>query len=89
MKTIIGAIALVVAAPAAAQAAGEQDTHAEHQQTSQEERAGHQGHEGHAEHKMDCCTDCCGERKQVGPKDCCAAYRENGEAEQDHSAHGH
>lgn len=88
MKTIIGAIALVIAAPAAAQAAGEHDAHTEHQQVGHQEGAGH--HDGHAGHKMDCCKDYCGEQKMPEEKkDCCAAHREKGEAEQGHSAHGH
>lgn len=90
MKTIIGAIALVIAAPAAAQAAGEHDAHTEHQQAGHQEGAGHHdGHDGHAGHKMDCCKDCCGEKMQEGKKDCCAAHREKGGDQQDHSAHGH
>jgi hypothetical protein len=52
MKTLVGAIALVIAAPVAAQAVPSADPgagHAQHQQ---------QGQGGHSEHKMDCCKDC-------------------------------
>lgn len=68
MKTLIGALALILAAPVAAQTAPASDPHAGHAQ--------HQQAPGSpAEHKKDC--DCCDEMKQQGDKmDCCDEHAE-------------
>jgi hypothetical protein len=59
MKTLIGALALLMAAPVGAQTAPAADAQAEHSQ--------HQHPSGApSEHKMDC--KCCDEAKM---KDCC------------------
>ena len=61
MKMIIGAIALVLAVPAAAQSTPASDPHAGHAQ--------HQtmDHSQHAQPKHDC-KDCCDKMKQSGGK---------------------
>lgn len=94
MKTIIGAIALIIAAPVAAQGNAGPNPHAEHEQHQDQQQgestADHHGHHGHGEHEMDCCKDCCDTDGQQGTQmDCCAAHRDDGGTEQDHSAHGH
>ncbi len=76
MKTILGAIALIIAAPAAAQTATA-DPHAGHAQHQQQGQ--HQQHHGapkgdHSQHKMDCCKPggCCDKMKQTEARmDCC------------------
>lgn len=88
MKMILGAIALLIAAPVAAQAAPASDPHAGHAQHQQ-----HDGQQksGHAEHKGDCCKDgkhkeCCDKAKQQAQKaDCCA---EHAAGHGEHKAHG-
>ena len=63
MNTIIGALALILAAPVAAQTAPAAGSHAGHAQHQQAPSAP-------AEHKMDC--KCCDEsRDQAQMKDCC------------------
>lgn len=65
MKTLIGALALLMAAPVAAQTAPAAEPQAEHSQ--------HQHPSGApAEHKMDC--KCCDEAKM---KDCCGEHAEH------------
>ena len=88
MKTLIGAIALVVAAPAAAQTVPAAEPHAGHAQHEQ------QGQSGHGEHKMDCCKDgkhkeCCEKARQQGKKmECCAKHGESqAGGQQGHSGH--
>lgn len=73
MKTIIGAIALLMAGPLAAQTAPAADPHAQHQ------GADHSQHKGmdHEGHDKGCCKDgkmdCCDKMKQQGKAmDCCA-----------------
>lgn len=66
MKTLFGAIALFIAAPAAAQAAPAPDSHAGHSQHQQ-------GPGGPSGHKMDC--KCCDQSKEAAQKkDCCADH---------------
>ena len=88
MKTLIGAIALAIAAPVAAQTAPAADPHAGHAQHQK------QGQSGHGEHKMDCCKDrkhkeCCEKARQQGKKmECCAKHGGSQEgAQQGHSGH--
>ena len=77
MKILLGAIALTLAAPVAAQTAPATDPHAGHAQ--------HQPSGAPAEHKMDC--DCCDKAKEGG-KDCCDKHAKEHAAEQgSHSAH--
>lgn len=84
MKSILGALALFVAAPALAQQTPAADPHAghgQHQGHGQDNQAGHSGHSGPGEHKMDCCKTCCDKMKQQGkPMACCD---EHGEAPKD------
>ena len=80
MRTLIGAIALVLAAPAAAQtapAAEEPASHARHQQPLN----------APSEHKMDC--KCCDKSEhESAQKDCCADHAGGKTAEHgSHSAH--
>ena len=87
MKILIGAIALLIAAPAAAQAGQAADPHAGHtpQQHEQHKRQSGDQHgqhqQGHAEHKKDCCKDgkhgeCCDKAKQGQKMACCAEHGE-------------
>ncbi|HEY9554078.1 hypothetical protein [Allosphingosinicella sp.] len=79
MKTLIAAIALTIAVPAAAQTTA--DPHAAHKTTE------HEGHEKgqHEGHMMDCCKDADGN----GKMDCCEAM-ESGEADESKAGHeGH
>lgn len=88
MKTVLGALALLIAAPVAAQEAPAPDAHADHSQ-HQQQRTQPQ-HEGHAsdEHKMDCCKDCCAEANKDGKMSCCAKHGEGAaEGAADHSQH--
>ena len=66
MKTIIGAVALILAAPAAAQTAPAADPHAAHKQHAPEQGK---------KHEMDCCKmPCCQKMKQGAQgekKGCC------------------
>lgn len=75
MKTLIGAIALVLAAPVAAQTAPAADPHTGHAQHQPQQPSG-----ASSEHKMDC--KCC-DRAQ---KDCCADDASGKAAE--HGSHG-
>lgn len=89
MKILIGAIALVIAAPAFAQAVPA-DPHAGHAQHQQQGKAGHdQQQGGHSEHKMDCCKggkpgECCAKMKQQGKTMACCDKAKQG----DHKDHG-
>jgi hypothetical protein len=82
MKTLIGAIALVLAAPVAAQTAPAGDIHGTHAQTQKPGQP--------AEHKMDCCKEgkqmeCCEKAKQQGQKaNCCSEHGQHAE----HGGHG-
>lgn len=76
MKTLIGALALILAAPVAAQTAPVADPHAGHAQHQQKPA------DAPAEHKMDC--KCCDKMKeQSGKMDCCD---EHGKEHADHGA---
>lgn len=93
MKSMISAIALLVAAPALAQAVPAANPHAGH---SAEQYAKHQGqgHEGHGEHK-DCCKDgkmaCCEKMKQQDKSmKCCEKMKQHDKDAADHNGHaGH
>ena len=62
MKTMFGAIALVLAAPVAAQSAPAPDLHAGHHQGAPEHKQGEK-------HDMECCKmPCCDKMKQQGDK---------------------
>ena len=92
MKIIIGAIALLIAAPAAAQTQAP-DPHAGH---SKEQHGQHQqGHEHHGQKghdkTMQCCKDgkhgeCCDKAKQQGQTMKCCEHKA-GAKSADHSAH--
>lgn len=95
MKTIIGAIALLIAAPAAAQTATATDPHAGHAQHQQGQHGGqdHSQHQQgqHSDHKsMDCCKDgkCCKKMSQQGKKmACCEHGEQKAGAHGDHGGH--
>ena len=74
MKTLIGALALILAAPVAAQAAPAGDPHAGHTQHQQQPSS------APSEHKMDC--KCCDEAKM---KECCAHHGEHSAEQGSHS----
>jgi len=74
MKTLIGAFALLMAAPVAAQTAPAADPHAGHAQ--------HQPSGAPGEHKMDC--KCCDEAKM---KECCGEHAEHSEHSAQHGGH--
>ncbi|MCL6740552.1 hypothetical protein LZ518_05325 [Sphingomonas sp. RB56-2] len=64
MKMIIGALALALAVPAAAQTAPAADPHAGHQMSAQMQGMDHSQHQ---QGKHDC-KDCCDKMKQSGGK---------------------
>jgi hypothetical protein len=77
MKIFIGAIALVLAGPVAAQTVPVGDAHPATEQ--------HQKQGGHADHKMNC--KCCEKAGQQGKKmECCAEHSK--EATGEHEGHG-
>ena len=90
MKYLIGAIALIIAAPAAAQTAPVAQ-HQEHQQHGQMPAGQHQPGQ-HQEHRDGCCADrnnngrmdCC-ENMQPGERCCCEHGGDH--AEQGHQGH--
>jgi len=92
MKTVLGALALVIAAPAAAQGAPAADPHAAHAQHLQQTRPSqshqHQhGGDAEGEHPMDCCKDCC-EAKEQGKMACCGKHGDHAPHDaRDHSQH--
>lgn len=87
MKTILGALALVIAAPAVAQGAPASGQHAGHAQHEEQGGGGqHQGHGG--DHTMDCCKDCCDKMKQEGRSTEHSGAHGEGAAGEDHSQHG-
>lgn len=96
MKMLIGAFALVIAAPAVAQPAPAADPHAGHAQHQQQDHKGHeqQKQSGDAEHKMGCCKDgkhgaCCDKAKQQGKMaECCAGHGEH-KAASEKGGHAH
>lgn len=89
MKIFIGAVALLVATPAAAQAVDPHAGHSKQQHEQHQQKSGHQQQDGHAGHKMDCCKDgkCCDKAKQKGEKMACCAEHGEGKAG-DHKGHG-
>ena len=77
MKTLIGAIALILAAPVPAQTAPAADPHAGHAQHQPQQPS-----TAPSKHKMDC--KCCEEAKQASAqKDCCADHAGGKAAEHD------
>jgi len=77
MKTLIGALALILAAPVAAQTAPVANPHADHAQHQQTPGAP-------SEHKMDC--KCCDKSKDAAQmKDCCAEHAEHAGEHGSHS----
>jgi len=79
MKILVGAFALVFAAPLAAQAAPVADLHAVHAQNQSQQPS-----DAPSEHKMDC--KCCDKTKHAaGQKDCCEDHAEAKAAE--HGSH--
>ena len=86
MRTSLGALALVIAAPAVAQGAPASDQHAGHAQQGQSGERQHDGHEG--DHKMDGCKDCCDKMKQHGHPMENSSKQEEGAAGGDHPQHG-
>ena len=95
MKYLLGAIALLVAAPAAAQAGQAVDPHAGHTPQQHEQHKQQSGHQhgqkqqgGDAGHKMDCCKDgkCCDKAKQGQKMACCAEH--GGAKGGEHKGHG-
>ena len=87
MRTILGALALVIAAPAVPQAAPASDQHAGHaQHDGQKGERQHDGHDG--DHKMDGCKDCCDKMKQQSHRMESSGKHEEGAAGGDHSQHG-
>lgn len=88
MNTIIGALALLVAAPVAAQTAPAQAGHAQHQQPQGQEADHKHGQTGAHSGHMDCCkdgkhADCCAKAKD-GTMACHGKH--HGEA--GHKGHG-
>lgn len=96
LKSLLGALALIVAAPVAAQeapaAADPHAGHAEHGQQHGEMQ--HPDAPGQAGQMMDCCRKCCDQAPAEGKKmSCCdESGDEQGEASPegaaDHSQHG-
>ena len=89
MKTLLGVIALLVAAPVAAQTApvDPHSGHAQHQGTDHGKTDHGQHKDGHEGHGKDCCKDgkmaCCEKMKQQGKEmDCC----KKGDAKRGNSA---
>ena len=96
MKTIIGALALILAAPVAAQAAPAADPHAQHQGMDHGKMGHGQEGKGHDGHDKGCCKDgkmaCCETMKQQGKEmDCCkkADARKGDAKAADHGGHEH
>ena len=88
MKTIIAAVALVIALPAAANAQAAQPGHADH-------HADHKGMDHGKEHK-DCCKhknadgtpmDCCKPGKDGKMAACCEKHAEKQDAHAGHKQH--
>lgn len=87
MKKLLGAFALVIAAPAVAQGAPASDQHAGHaQHEGQRGEHQHGGHDGG--HKMDGCKDCCDKMKHEGHSMEHSGTHDEGAAGEDHSQHG-
>ncbi len=88
MRVLLGALALAIATPAAAQSAPPADAHAGHAQHAEEQRGQPQpSHPSeHTEHMKDCCEKM---RQQGQAMECCDKYHEEaGDAPADHSQHG-
>lgn len=96
MKTIISALALIIAAPAAAQTAAPAPESG-HQHHKGMDHSQHKGMD-HSKHQMDCCKDgkhkeCCEQAMKDGKKmPCCdqvEAKTAAPEADAGHSGHDH
>ena len=74
MKTIIGALALILAAPVAAQAAPAADPHAQHKGMDHSKmdhsKMDHSGHD----------KGCCKDENKDGKMDCCEKMKQQGQA---------
>lgn len=81
MNIILSAMALVIAAPVAAQTTPPADPHAEHGQHHQQKPSG-----APAEHKMDC--TCCKGGSEAERKACCEKHAKEHAAEHGHQ-HAH
>lgn len=86
MRKILGAFALVIAAPAVAQGTPAPDQHAGHAQHEEHRGERHEGHDG--DHKMDCCKDCCDKMKHEGHSMEHSGTHREGASGEDHSQHG-
>lgn len=88
MKTLLGALALVIAAPVAAQTPAA-DPHAEHTRHSQQQKPSQPAGKDHG-HMMDC-KECCEKmKKESGKMDCCDEHREGAtKAPAEHAQHSH
>ena len=91
MKSILGALALVIAAPVVAQETPAADPHAGHSQHQEQGSQQPLGHTGDEEHKKDCCKNCCDKMKrQEKPMECCEEHGETStDAPADQSQHNH
>ena len=88
MRIVLGALALAIATPAAAQSAPPADAHAGHAQHGEDQRGQPQPSHlsEHAEHMKDCCDKM---QQQGQAMECCDKHRkEAGEPPADHSQHG-
>lgn len=89
MKTLLGALALVIAAPVAAQtpAAAPHADHTGHSQQQPQKPSQPAGDD----HHMSDCKDCCDKMKKHGGKmDCCDEHRDSAtKAPAEHSHHSH
>lgn len=95
MKFLLGAIALLIAAPVSAQAAPAPDPHAQHQQGGDHGTMDHSkmDHSKLDHSKMDCCKDgkhdCCKDKATAAAKDCCDKAKAKASASADHAGHDH
>lgn len=89
MKSLLSALALVIAAPVAAQTPAA-DPHAEHREHSQQQQQKSPPPAGqHDKHMMNC-KDCCEEMKKRGEKmDCCDEHSESDAKAPQNSQHNH
>ena len=86
LKTMLGAVALLIAAPVAAQTAAPADPHAGHAPQHHGTDHGKMNHSN-----KDCCKDgkhdCCKEMEQSGKKDCCDEAKAKAAASESGHAH--
>ena len=96
MKTLIGAIALILSAPVAAQTApaAAHTGHGNHQSGSPANHSEHHPAGDHSQHKGDCCKDaakhkeCCVEAVKQGKKmECCEKDGGKAATHAGHSSH--